>query len=173
MRHLLTIAAALFILCGPTLGQVTNTENTLKLTEGQAGEKASAADMSWLAGSWIGTGLDGISEEVWSKPNGGIMMGTYRLIKDGKPVFYEMLWFMEVDGTLILRLKHFSPDLVGWEEKDKTVDFKFMKKDAKRTYFSGLTFEQASKDELNIYLALRQRDGTLKEEVFRMKRSSN
>ena len=173
MRQLLTIAAALFILCSPTLGQVTNTENTLKLAEGQAGEKASAADMAWLAGSWIGTGLGGVSEEIWSKPSGGIMMGTYRLLKDGKPVFYEMLWLMEAEGTLILRLKHFSPDLVGWEDKDKSVDFKFVKRDAKRMYFSGLTFERVSNDDLNIYLALRQRDGTLKEEVFRMKRSKN
>jgi hypothetical protein len=173
MKHLLTVVGAFFILCGPVYGQVKNTENTLKLAEGQASEKATAADMAWLAGSWIGTGLGGVSEEVWGKPNGGIMMGTYRLIKEGKPVFYEMLWLMEVDGTLILRLKHFSPELVGWEEKDKSVDFKFVKKEGKRMYFSGLTFEQASKDELNIYLALRQRDGTLKEEAFRMKRSLN
>ena len=98
------------------------------------------------------------------------MVGTYRLVKDGKPVFYEMMWLLETEGTLSLRLKHFNPDLSGWEEKDKSVDFKFVKKDGKRLYFSGLTFEQASKTELNIYLALRQRDGTLKEEVFKMKR---
>jgi len=98
------------------------------------------------------------------------MVGTYRLVKDGKPVFYEMMWLLENEGTLILRLKHFNPDLTGWEEKDKSVDFKFVKKDVKRLYFSGLTFEQASKNELNIFLALRQRDGSLKEEAFRMKR---
>ena len=98
------------------------------------------------------------------------MVGTYRLVKDGKPVFYEMMWLLETEGTLILRLKHFNPDLTGWEEKDKTVDFKFVKKDGNRLYFSGLTFEQASKNELNIYLALRQLDGTLKEEAFKMKR---
>lgn len=171
MKHLLTVAAAFFILCAPALGQVKNTENTLKLSEGQASEKASVADMAWLAGSWIGTGLGGVSEEFWSKPNGGVMMGGYRLLKDGKPVFYEMLWLLETEGTLILRLKHFTPELVGWEEKDKTVDFKFVKKDGKRMYFSGLTFEQVSKDELNIFLALRQRDGTVKEEAFRMKRN--
>ena len=99
------------------------------------------------------------------------MVGTYRLVKESKPVFYEMMWLLETEGTLILRLKHFGPELVGWEEKDKTVDFKFVKKDGKRLYFSGLTFEQASKDELNIYLVLSQRDGSHKEEVFRMKRS--
>ena len=99
------------------------------------------------------------------------MVGTYRLLKDGKPVFYVMMWLLETEGTIILRLKHFGSELVGWEEKDKSVDFKFVRKKGRRIYFSGLTFERASKDELNIYLALRQQDGTLKEEVFTMKRT--
>ena len=170
MKHLLATIAALFILCIPNFGQVKNTENTLKLAEGHACEKATIDDAAWLAGSWRGTGLGGFSEETWSQPEAGVMFGTYRLIKEGKPVFYEMMWLLETQGTIILRLKHFNPDLTGWEEKDKSVDFKFVKKDGKRMYFSGLTFENASEDELNIYLALRQRDGTIKEEVFRMKR---
>lgn len=173
MKQLLTVAAALFILFVPNFAQVKNTENTLKLAEGGVGEKATIAAAAFLSGAWIGTGLGGVSEEVWSKPQGGIMMGNYRLIKDSRPVFYEMMWLLETEGTLILRLKHFSPDLAGWEEKDKTVDFKFVRKEGKRLYFSGLTFEHASKDELNIYLALRQRDGSLKEEAFRMKRNNN
>ena len=171
MKYLPMVAAALFIFFIPNFAQVKNTENTLKVAEGQASEKATISDAAWLAGSWRGTGLGGFSEETWSSPEGGIMVGTYRLVKDGKPVFYEMMWMLETEGTLILRLKHFNAELTGWEEKDKSVDFKFVKKDGKRLYFSGLTFEQASKSELNIYLVLRQRDGSLKEEVFTMKRT--
>jgi hypothetical protein len=152
--------------------QVKNTENTLKLAEGQVSEKATIADIEWLAGNWIGTGLGGVSEEIWSKPQGGIMMGNYRLIKEGKPVFYEMCWLLENEGSLILRLKHFNADLTGWEEKDKTVDFKFVKKDGRRIYFTGLTFENASGNEMNIFLALRSKDGSQREEVFKMKRVS-
>ena len=170
MKYLITVAAALFILFVPNYAQVKNTKNTLKLAEGAAGEKVTISDAAWLAGSWRGTGLGGFSEETWSQPEGGAMVGTYRLIKDDKPVFYEMMWLLETEGTLTLRLKHFNPDLTGWEEKDKSVDFKFVKKDGKRLYFSGLTFEQASKNKLNIYLALKQRDGSLKEEVFKMQR---
>jgi len=172
MKYLAAVTAVLFILFVPNFAQVKNTENTLKLTEGQLSERATIADAAWLAGSWRGTGLGGFSEETWSQPEAGVMVGTYRLVKDGKPIFYEMMWLLEIEGVIVLRLKHFNPELTGWEEKDKTVDFKFVKKDGKRLYFSGLTFEQAWKDELNIYLALRQRDGTLKEEVFRMKRSA-
>lgn len=170
MKISVNVAILVFVLLVPGFAQEKNTENTVKLSEGQTGEKATIADMEWLAGGWTGTGLGGVSEEIWSKPSGGIMMGAYRLIKGDKPVFYEMMLLMEREGTLVLRLKHFNPEFVGWEEKDKSVDFKFVKKDGNRAFFSGLTFEQAGKSDLNIYLALRQKDGTLKEEVFRMKR---
>lgn len=151
-------------------GQDKHTDNTLKLEGGKKSENASATDMAWLSGGWAGTGLGGISEEIWSRPSGGVMMGTYRLIKDGKPAFYEMLLLIETEGTIVLRLKHFHPNFVGWEEKDKSVDFKFVKKDRNRMYFSGLTFERKGNRELSIFLALKQKDGTLKEEVFTMKR---
>lgn len=154
-----------------TFAQTRHTDNTVRLDEGKTGGPASIADISWLAGSWSGTGLGGFSEELWSRPSGGIMMGTYRLIKDGKPVFYEMMLLLETEGTILLRLKHFAPNFVGWEEKDKSVDFKFVKKDGNRMYFSGLTFERKSKTELNIFLALRQKDGSIKEEIFTMKSS--
>lgn len=150
--------------------QTKNTENTVKLDEGRSGESASIADIGWLAGSWTGNGLGGVSEELWSRPSGGTMMGTYRLVVHGKPVFYEMMLLLETEGTIVLRLKHFHPNFVGWEEKDKSVDFKFVKKDGSRMYFSGLTFERKGQKELNIFLALRQKDGTVKEEVFTMKR---
>jgi hypothetical protein len=172
MKNLLFV---LFVMAAVVIGgsaQVKNTENTLKLAEGQSGEKATIADIEWLAGNWIGSGLGGVSEEIWSKPQGGIMMGNYRLIKDGKPIFYEMCWLLENEGTLILRLKHFHADLVGWEEKDKTVDFKFVKKEGKRVYFAGLTFENANDKEMNVFLALRSKDGSVREEIFRMKRNN-
>ena len=170
MKRQLHLAFAFFILSGICLGQTKNTQNTVRLDEGRSGERAAIADMSWLTGSWTGTGLGGQSDEIWSQPSAGVMMGTYRLIKDGKPVFYEMMWLLESEGTVVLRLKHFSPDLVGWEEKDKTVDFKFVKKERNRAYFSGLTFERKNGKELNIFLALKQKDGTVREEVFKMKR---
>ncbi len=150
--------------------QVKHTENTVKLPEGQASEKASLADMAWLAGSWTGTGFGGVNEELWSKPNGGAMVGTYRLIKDGKAVFYEMMMLVEREDSIVLRLKHFNPDFTGWEEKDKSVDFKFVNKAGSRMNFSGLTFDKVSGDKLNIYLALKQKDGSVKEEVFSMTR---
>lgn len=151
--------------------QVKNTENTVKLAEGAKSAAATIKDVAWLAGNWSGTGMGGVSDETWGTPNNGVMVGTYRLVINNKPVFYEMMWLMEHEGSIILRLKHFSAELVGWEEKDKTVDFKFVNKAGNRVNFNGLTYEQTSKDTLTIYLALRQKDGTLKEESFVLKRS--
>ena len=68
MKYLLSVTATLFILCVPNFAQFKNTENTLKLTEGQKSEKATIPDAAWLAGSWRGTGLGGFSEETWSRP---------------------------------------------------------------------------------------------------------
>jgi hypothetical protein len=150
--------------------QEVQTKNTLKLAAGQRGAAAAISDMAWLAGTWRGTGLGGTSEEVWSEAQNGIMMGMYRMLKDGKPIFYEFLTLSETDGSLIIRLKHFHANFVGWEEKDKTVDFRFVKKDGNRLYFDGMTFELVGKDDVKVYLAIGGRDGSVREELFEYKR---
>lgn len=110
--------------------------------------------------------LGGFSEEIYSDPNSGVIMGAYRLIKDGKTIFYELMTIVEENDSLVFRLKHFNADLTGWEEKDKSVSFKFIKKDAKRIYFEGMTFEPLGKNKLKVYLAIRQKDGSVIEETF-------
>ncbi|MFN0140634.1 MAG: DUF6265 family protein [Pyrinomonadaceae bacterium] len=170
MKLKLMIFVAVAVLSVSSYGQTKITENTLKLAAGTVAAKATLADVSWLIGSWSGTGLGGVSEEIWSRPADGAMMGTYRLVKNGKTVFYEFMLLTETEGTIVLRIKHFHPNFVGWEDKDKSVDFKFVKTEGDRAYFSGLTFERKGKKGLNIYLALRQKEGEVREEVFNMKR---
>lgn len=170
MKLKLCVLFAVAVFSVSSNGQTKNTENTLKLAAGTVGEKATLADVSWLIGSWSGIGLGGVSEEIWSRPADGAMMGTYRLVKDGKTVFYEFMLLTETEGTILLRIKHYHPNFVGWEDKDKSVDFKFVKTEGDRVYFSGLTFERKGKKGLNIYLALRQKEGGVREEVFNMKR---
>lgn len=125
--------------------------------------------MAWLAGTWTGEALGGLSEEIWSQPRDGVMMGMYRLTRKGKPVFYEILTLAEERGSLIIRLKHFNPDLTGWEEKNQTVDFPLVAKGEGLIHFAGMTFKPG-KDAATVYLAIRQKDGTVREEVFDYKR---
>ncbi len=122
---------------------------------------------TWLAGNWIGDGFGGTSEELWSQPSAdGTMMGTYRHHNaDGTLNFYE---FMVMDSTG-LRLKHFNPDMEGWETKEDFVHFKSIAFTENRIVLEGLVFERRSDEEMEIRLDLK--DGDKKwTEVFKMKR---
>lgn len=148
----------------------TQTEHTIRLAEGAAPPAATVEVMSWIAGRWEGDGLGGQTEEAWSPPMAGEMVGTFRLVRDGKPVFYEFMRLGQTDRGLALQLKHFHPDMTGWEEKDKFVTFRFVKAEGNTVYFEGLTFRRDSPDQLTIFLALKTKDGKVREETFRMKR---
>jgi hypothetical protein len=148
------------------------TPNTLSLAQGAPRPAARVADLAWLSGTWTGEGLGGQIDEVWSAPGGGAMVGHFRLIKDGKPVFYEILTLLESEGSVELRLKHVNPDMTGWEEKAGFVTFKLVKHDASGAYFSGLTFRRVNDDVMEGYLALRDRStGTVREEKFLYRRA--
>jgi hypothetical protein len=145
------------------------TANTLRASAGSAGPAATLDQMKWLVGHWKGTGLGGVSEEMWSEPAGGVMMGMYRLVVGGKPSFYEFLHLAEENGSLVMKLKHFDADLTAWEEKERFVTFRLVKIGANEAYFSGLTMRR-SVDRLQIFLAIRDKDGKVREEEFRMER---
>jgi hypothetical protein len=164
-------AVALFLLmfAGPARAQETQTANTLTAPVDFAGPPATLADMKWLVGHWKGTGLGGVSEEMWSEPAGGVMMGMYRLVLNGKPSFYEFIHLAEENGSLVMKLKHFDPDLTGWEEKERFVTFRLLKLEREAVYFGGLTFRRSG-DRLRIFLALRDKDGRVREERFDMQR---
>jgi hypothetical protein len=158
------VLALLALLAGDAAAQ---TANTLTLAPGAPRPPARVADLAWLAGTWSGEGLGGQVEEAWSAPGGGAMVGFFRLIKDGKPVFYEILTLIEHEGSVELRLKHVNPDMTGWEEKNDFVTFRLVKRDESGAYFSGLTFRRVDADTMEGYLALRDRgSNTVREEKF-------
>ena len=161
---MLTLLIVTLVLAGPTDLQ-TATPNTLRLAPGAAPAAARITDLAWLVGSWTGEGLGGQIDEVWSQPSGGAMVGYFRLVRDGKPVFYEILTLREVDGSVEMRLKHVNPDMTGWEEKNDFVTFKLVKLDATAAYFSGLTFRRVGADLIEGYLALRQNDVVREEKL--------
>lgn len=153
---------------GATAGEagVRHTPNTLKLAAGQAGPPATLRDAAWLAGAWAGQGLGGVSEEHWTAPAGGAMLGMYRIIHEGKATFYELLTLTEEKGSLVMKLKHFNPDMTGWEEKADMTRFPLVKITKDQLFFNGLTFTRVDEDRMTIHLALRGKDGTVREEIF-------
>lgn len=167
------LLVALASLMSTTAGaQAQLTANTLQLSAGQTSPPATLRDMAWYAGHWKGSGLGGVNEEIWSAPNGGAMLGMYRLLRDGKPVVYELLTLTERNGSLLLRLKHFGPDLKGWEERDESMEFPLVAIRDQRIFFEGLTFERNGDQEVRIYLAVRGGpQGAVREETFRYVRT--
>lgn len=124
-------------------------------------------DYAWLQGEWVGDGFGGMSEEIWSAPSSdGSMMGAYRHYNaDGSLNFYEF-FVLDERG---LRLKHFSPEMIGWEEKEKYLTFEMISFSKDKIVLKGLVYERKSENEMEIRLEMKTSDGR-KTEVFSMKR---
>ena len=143
--------------------------NTLKFEDHMTSPKANLSQVSWIAGHWKGEAFGGITEEIWSPPLGDSMMFSFKLVNDGKVIFYELGGIRQVDDTLIFQLKHFGNDFKGWEEKDETVDAKLIKIDNNRAYFDQFTFERISETEINIYVVIEE-NGQTEEVKFNYKK---
>ncbi|GGI57956.1 DUF6265 family protein [Winogradskyella haliclonae] len=113
-------------------------------------------NISWIAGTWHGEAFGGKTEEIWSKPSGGSMMATFKLISEGKVMFYEIEVIREIENNLILQLKHFNNDLKGWETKDETVDFPLKYITENKVVFEGMSFEKVSENEMNVYVDVKE-----------------
>ena len=118
-------------------------------------------NISWISGNWKGEAFGGITQENWSEPLGDSMMATFKLVTDNKVTFYEIEVIREVENSLILQLKHFHNDLKGWETKDETVDFPLKEITANKVVFEGMTFERISKNEMNVYVDIKNDNGTV------------
>jgi len=146
---------------------VSVTQHTLRLAPGQVSPPATIADVAFLAGHWTGDGLGGRFEEVWTPPKQGVMVGMYRgLTIDGAPTFNELLVLREEQGSLIVRLKHFDPDMTGWEDKAQVVTMPFLGTRDGLVHFDRMSFQITGPDTLTCYLAESAKDGTVREVEF-------
>ncbi len=141
-----------------------------QLEAGQAPGKAKVEELNWLAGFWTGTGLGGDCEEAWLPAADGHMIGTFRFWSEGKLVFSEFMNIVQDGESVSVKLKHFNPDLTGWEEKEKWTTFKLVEIGENTAWFHGLTYERKG-DELIISLALTEK-GERRIEEFRLKRKT-
>lgn len=159
-----------FIVCFIISINYTNAQNkTVKFEEHMTSTKATLQDVSWIAGHWRGEAFGGVTEEIWSPPLGNSMMFSFKLVSENKVVFYELGGITEIEGTLLLQLKHFGADFKGWEEKDETVNFKFVKIEKNNVYFDQFTFEKISDNEINLYVVVNE-NGKEEEVKFNYKR---
>ena len=172
------IAGAILLALGwlalgfPAAAARDENSKVLTLAENKFSPSANIEDLAWLAGTWKGHGLGGKGELIYSEPEAGAIMGIFRLTIDGAVVFYEIATITERNESLTLRLKHFSPDLIGWEERDDWVEFLLVKIEPDAVYFDGITYVREEGDKLGAYVRIGQQDGSApKVEFFSFVRS--
>lgn len=123
---------------------------------------------AWLEGNWHGDGFGGTSQEIWSQPDAeGRMMGVYRHYKaDGSLHFYEFL-VLDHKG---MHVKHFTPALHAWEEREAYHTFKMIKHDPTSIEMEGLVFRRLSSSQLEIYLKTQNDKGEIRLDTIHMTR---
>lgn len=126
----------------------------------------SIKDLDWMVGHWQGEAFGGVCEEVWSPVSGGTMVGTFKLLVDGKVKFYEIMTITPDSAGPVLRVKHFDPELKGWEDKDKSAEFRFVRAGDREIQFGGLTYTRKGEDSLRIVVTMSHKDGSTSEEVI-------
>lgn len=135
-----------------------------------AGPPATLDEIAWLTGSWAGTGIAGApAGETYSAPAGGQMAGHFwQLAPGGEVQFYELITIVPDGDSLTMRLKHFGPDLGGWEGQpgSEAVEFPLTARDGDRWEFSGLIYQRIAPDALRIEVPISRSDGSNDTLVF-------
>jgi hypothetical protein len=128
-------------------------QKNILLYDGKTKHRAEANLQSakWLAGHWRGETPSGTTELIWSPPLGNSMMGTFKLVENGKVKFYQMATLVEEENQLEMKVKHFRRDLKGREPKDSSLHYPLLKVTEDRLYFSGLTYEKVNFNEMKVY----------------------
>lgn len=132
---------------------------------------ASIDELGWLAGSWVGTGMGQPVTETYSASLGGRISGHFAMA-DGKGgiVFTEIVDYVPDGPSLAYRVRHFNPDLSGWEDKTgKPVIFRLVAVERDRWFFDGMTLERTGPDALTLWVRIGKADAT-REEAFRLTR---
>lgn len=134
-------------------------------------------DVGWIAGHWASESNDAHLEEIWSEPTGDCMMGMFRWIKEGKVWMYELLTIREEEGTLVLRFRHFSDEMVSWESKSGPLTYRLTSHSDREAVFENpeseshrqYAFERAGHDTLVVRVGA-VRDGKISVKEFRYTR---
>lgn len=149
---------------------------TLFLAVGLSGfsqvKSAKVSQLSFLTGTWTQRTDWGDLEEIWSAVKGESIVNMFRCIKDGKAVFYEFI-VIEHDGQLpVMKLRHFNPGSMAWEDKNQPMTYKLTNLKHNEAVFATadgkvkLTYSLPSVNRLKVILTEKQTTGKPKVEVF-------
>ena len=166
----LALVLVALLLGSAVTAQSVKTEHTFRLDDPDTRVPASLEDVAWMVGSWTGDAFGGTFEQTWNPASVGSMVGMFKLINDDDINFYELLLLVEEEGSLSLKVKHFTPAFAAWEEKADYVHFRLVGIGSGVVHFSGLSFYQVSDDEMHGYIAMRTEDGVREEKLVYRRR---
>ena len=162
--RLLVLGSAL-ALTSVTFAQTAKTEHTYKLDDSESRVPGTLDDVAWIVGSWAGEAFGGTFEETWNPASLGTMVGMFKVMGDGEISFYELMLLAEEEGSLSLKVKHFSADFAAWEDKEDYLNFRLVKVEDAAVHFSGLSFYRINDDEMHSYLTFRDGDEVREEKL--------
>lgn len=157
------LGIALLLLAGASAAQSPRTEHTFKLDHDEERPEATLELVSWFAGSWSGEAFGNTFEEAWTAPTAGSMVGMFKLLQGDEIQFYELMLFVEEEGSLSFKVRHFNADFTAWEDKEQYVTMRFIQGDEHAVHFEGISFYRVGEDEVHAWLVFGQGE-TLREE---------
>jgi Domain of unknown function (DUF6265) len=81
---------------------------------------ATVADFAWLEGTWRGEWGPRVAEQVWMKPQAGVMSGAFSLMETDKVLVIELFTIVQLPSGVQFNIRHFTPELAAWEKGDPT-----------------------------------------------------
>lgn len=162
---LITAALAVVpISCAQNSAQTEAPIEVVFLEADQDAPAAALSQISWMSGRWQSeatpTSFSGGGEHVILEARDGQMPGLVRVMtREGGYMLFELSSFMEVDGTLTYRNRHFAPDLVAWQPPEEFVDRRLVAIDDNAAYFDGITFVNRGPTEMGVAFVLTGDDG--------------
>ena len=138
-----------------TLGFFSFSQPALSQTASASQESSlelSLADLDFLRGKWVGTFLnDREYEKYWTGLSGNTIMGMLRFIRDDDTMLFEILAIEESDTGPVLRVKHFTPGLIGRQERENSDLYRLIETGPNRALFES--------EDGNTLLDMRVQDG--------------
>lgn len=138
--------------------------------------QATIVDFAWFSGHWLGedNSSEEMIEETWGVVHGGVILGMFRQ-DSPRQTFYELITLAETErGSVEMRIRHFNPGLVAWEEKDETVLFALVKVKENHADFvdeKGTHLVYDRDGDLLVAALVSERDGETRRFEFRYRRA--
>jgi len=118
-------------------------------------------DMAWMVGCWEGEGFGSPVRECWMQGPDGRMTGMFDMLdaQTGAQQFSEIFVIDTFETGPEMRLRHFNPDMTGWEAQDEWVTFTLLETGEGLARFEGLTYRLTEEGSMTAELDVTTADG--------------